>query len=325
MDLITNGLRDALGPTGAYYALAAMGLNVHFGYTGLLNFGQVAFMLVGAYGVAASVAIFQVPFLVGVLIGIALAALVALLLGIPTLRLRADYLAITTIAAGEILRLVFNSGSARDLTGGAFGIPSQFSGGRSFVTTFQNWNPIPTGEYGFGTFKFTSNRLWVLVVAWGLVALMSLLIWALMRSPWGRVLKSIREDEDAARSLGKNVFAYKMQSLVLGGVLGGLAGMMLALDQAAISPNQFLPQVTFFAYAIMILGGAATVMGPIVGSVLFWFLLSATETLLRDTGIVSGTAVGPIRIALVGVGLMALMIFRAQGILGSKREMMLDA
>ncbi len=325
MEILTNGLRDALGATGAYYALAAMGLNVHFGYTGLLNFGQVAFMLVGAYGMAASVAIFQVPFLVGVLIGLSLAALLALLLGIPTLRLRADYLAITTIAAGEILRFVMRSSSAVDVTAGSFGIPSQFSEGRSFVTTFQSWNPIPPGDYGFGTFKFSANKLWVLVVAWLLVAVMAWLIASLMRSPWGRVLKSIREDEDAARSLGKNVFAYKMQSLVLGGLLGGAAGIMLALDQAAIAPDQFLPQITFFAYAIMILGGAATVVGPILGSVLFWFLLSATDTFLRNSDLITGSNTGAVRIALVGLGLMLLMIFRPQGILGSKREMMLDA
>ncbi len=325
MDIITNGLRDALGPTAALYALAAMGLNVHFGYTGLLNFGQVGFMLVGAYGLAASVAIFQLPFLVGVLIGLSLSALLALLLGVPTLRLRADYLAITTIAAGEILRFLFRSSSAVDLTAGSFGIPSQFSDGRSFDQTFQNWNPIPPGDYGFSTFKFSASALWVLVVAWLLVAIMAFVIASLMRSPWGRVLKSIREDEDAAVSLGKNVFAYKMQSLVLGGLLGGAAGMVLAVFQAAISPDQFLPQITFFAYAIMILGGAATVIGPILGSVIFWFLLSATDTFLRNSDLVTGGSVGAVRIALVGAGLMLLMIYRPQGILGSKQEMMLDA
>ncbi len=325
MDIITNGLRDALGPTAALYALAAMGLNVHFGYTGLLNFGQVGFMLVGAYGLAASVAIFQLPFFVGVLIGFGLSAILALLLGIPTLRLRADYLAITTIAAAEILRFLVRSSSAVDLTAGSFGIPSQFSNGRSFDQTFQNWNPIPPGDYGISTFKFSASALWVLVVAWMIVAIMAFIIASLMRSPWGRVLKSIREDEDAAVSLGKNVFAYKMQSLVLGGLLGGAAGMVLALFQAAIAPDQFLPQITFFAYAIMILGGAATVIGPILGSVIFWFLLSATDTFLRNGDLITGGSVGAVRIALVGVGLMLLMIYRPQGILGSKQEMMLDA
>lgn len=328
MDLVKilgDGLRAAFGPVGAVYALAALGLNVHFGYTGLLNFGQVGFMLVGAYGVAVSVALWQLPLWIGVLVGIGLAIVLALLLGAPTLRLRADYLAITTIAAAEILRLVFNSQPATDLTGGVFGIPSQISQGRGFADSFFAMNPYPQGTYGIGIVTFSHNRLWSLTVGWLLVVLLSLLVWALMRSPWGRVIKSIREDEDAARALGKNVFSYKMQALVLGGVFGGIAGVVFALQQASVSPNNFLPQFTFFAFTVMILGGAATVWGSALGALVFWFLLSASDSFLRQAEFVSGDAVGAIRLALVGLGLMLLMIFRPQGALGSKREMMLDA
>jgi neutral amino acid transport system permease protein len=324
-EIILDGVRAAIGPVGAVYALAALGLNVHFGYTGLLNFGQVGFMLVGAYGVAIAVALWQLPLAVGLLLGLALSVVLALLLGAPTLRLRADYLAITTIAAAEILRLVFNSRPATNLTGGVFGIPSQISGGRGFADGFFRLNPFPPGTYGIGPVTYSANRLWSLLVGWTLVILLSLLVWALMRSPWGRVIKSIREDEDAARALGKNVFSYKMQSLVLGGVIGGVAGMVFALQQASVSPNNFLPQFTFFAFTVMILGGAATVWGSALGALVFWFLIAASDEFLRAAPFVSGDAVGATRLALVGLGLMLLMMFRPQGILGNKREMMLDA
>ncbi|MFA9431420.1 branched-chain amino acid ABC transporter permease [Egicoccus sp. AB-alg2] len=321
--VILDGLRTAIGPVAAVYALAAIGLNVHYGYTGLLNFGQVGFMLVGAYGMGIAVSIHAMPLSLGIALGMLAAVVLALLLGFPTLRLRADYLAICTIAAAEILRFVFRSSPMAETTGGAFGIPSQF-GGSGFTGSFVRANPIPEGSYGIGPLGFSHTRLWVMLVAWGVVALAALMVWALMRSPWGRVIKSIREDEDAARSLGKNVFAYKMQSLVLGGVFGGLAGILLVLNQGAMTPDQFLPQITFFAYTVLLLGGAATVLGPILGSVLFWFVLQSMDSLLRQTGF-GNAAIGAVRLALVGLVLILLMAFRPQGIMGNKQEMMLDA
>ena len=320
--VLSDAAIAAIGPTAALYAMAAQGLNVHFGYTGLLNFGQVGFMLVGAYGMAASISIFGLPFWLGIVVGIVASAILALLLGGPTLRLRADYLAITTIAAAEILRFLFRSGPFTSITGGVFGIPSE-PGGPGFAGALYRLNPIPQGTYGIGPIVFRHNRLWVALVGWAAVALLTLLAWALMRSPWGRVIKSIREDEDASRALGKNVFTYKMQALVLGGVMGGLSGMILALSQLAITPDAFLPQLTFYAYTILILGGSASVMGPIIGSVIFWFLVQGSDSFLRQLNV--SFDVGATRLALVGLGLMLLMIYRPQGILGSKREMMLDA
>ncbi|MEX0741175.1 MAG: branched-chain amino acid ABC transporter permease [Phycisphaeraceae bacterium] len=322
--ILASGLNSAIGPTAIVFALAAIGLNVHYGFTGLLNFGQVGFMLVGAYGMAISVSIHGMPFWAGILFGMLAAVVLALLLGFPTLRLRTDYLAISTIAAAEIIRFMARSTGAREITGGPFGIPSQV-GGAGFDQTWNAWNPFPPGRYSLGWLQFTHTRLWVVVAGWTLVALLTLLVWMLMRSPWGRVLKSIREDEDAARALGKNVFAYKMQALVLGGVIGGFAGIVLALNQAAITPDQFLPQLTFYAYAVLIMGGAATVMGPVVGAVVFWFLLSAVERALLTADVLPTATIGPARLSFVGVLLVALMVFRPQGILGSKREMVLDA
>lgn len=332
IDALVDGVRAAIGPAAIYYALAALGLNLHFGYTGLLNFGQVGFMLVGAYGMGVSVAIWQWPLWAGVLFSLLLSALLALLLGVPTLRLRADYLAITTIAAAEILRFVTRSSPATAVTAGPFGIPSQFSGGRGFADAFYepvvfgvNINPFPVDRtYDLGLFTLRGNRLWVIVVGWLLVLAVTWLLWFLMRSPWGRVIKAIREDEDAARALGKNVFAYKMQSLVLGGMMGGLAGLVLAFAQAGLTPDVFMPLVTFYAYTVLILGGVASTWGPVLGAVLFQFLITATDSLLRSGTLVEGNQVGAIRFGLVGLVLMLLTIYRPQGLTGDRQEMMID-
>jgi len=135
----------------------------------------------------------------------------------------------------------------------------------------------------------------------------------------------IREDEDAVRSLGKNVFSYKIQALILGGVLGGLAGVVFILPRS-LQPDNYGTQLTFFLYTIMLLGGAATVFGPVVGSIIFWVTLSLTDGLL-SLGIEAGvlplttTQTGPIRFIIVGVALMLLVIFRPQGIFGKKKDL----
>lgn len=324
LTILSDASRAAIGPEAAIYALAAMGLNMHFGYAGLLNFGQVGFMLVGAYGVAVTVTTFNAPLWAGVVIGIAFAIALALLLGIPTLRLRADYLAITTIAAGEILRYVYRSNFASPVTGGVYGLTR-------FADPIYGINPIPTGRYGLGELSFSDRSLWIMVISWSLVALACVFMFLIIKSPWGRVVRSIREDEDAARSLGKNVFGYRLQSLVLGGVLGAVGGMLLAVYTQAVQPDAFNPVVTFYLYTLLILGGAGRILGPVVGSVIFWFIVVCADSFLREaigTGLIpasliSSTEVGAVRFALVGAGLMLLMIYRPQGILGDRREMML--
>ncbi len=156
-----------------------------------------------------------------------------------------------------------------------------------------------------------------------------------MRSPWGRVLKGIREDEDAVRSLGKNVYAYKMQSLMIGGLIGGLAGIMSALQHSAINPSFFATDTTFFAYTVLLVGGAARVLGPVVGTIIFWFLLSFLDLFfgaatsgvdpLIPEWIMNSNQASLMRFIFMGLALMLLMIFRPQGIFGDRRELALDA
>ncbi|GAA3268203.1 branched-chain amino acid ABC transporter permease [Dactylosporangium vinaceum] len=325
--IFSVSLESIIGSTTIAYALAAIGLNVHFGYTGLLNFGQSAFLGVGAYGIAITVATFGLPFFLGVGIGLAAAVLLALLLGIPTLRLRADYLAIVTIAAAEIIRLFYRATDLRKWTGASDGL-------QGFSQDFYDLSPFQ-GSRGVNIadiITFTDRELWVLLVGWVLVALSCLVVWLLMKSPWGRVLKAIREDEDAVRSLGKSVFSYKMQSLVLGGVIGCLGGFVFALDRAAVQPDTWGTEFTFFAYTIVILGGAARVFGPVVGASIFWVLLVFIDSTLSEainnkvipTWLITVNQAGSVRYILVGIGLILLLIYRPQGIFGDKREVMLD-
>jgi neutral amino acid transport system permease protein len=327
VDAITGGLQAALGYQAIFFILLAIGLNVHFGYTGLLNMGQTAFALLGAFGIAVSVVRWGLPFWVGILIGLAASVVLALLLGIPTLRLRADYLAIVTIAVAEIMRLVFRSVGATAVTGGTRGL-SGFNAG------FVALAPWAGGrQYDILGTRWSGAQLWLALVGWLLVLLMSLLVWALMRSPWGRVVKAIREDEDAARSLGKNVFSYKMQALVLGGVIGMFGGTVYALGLGSVNPDQYQNGNTFLAYTALILGGAARTWGPVVGGALLLFLVQFADTALKaliSNGIIpdtllSQTDVAQLRFVLIGVGLMALLVFRPQGIFGDRREVMLDA
>ncbi len=324
--IIRFSISACIGPDAIIYALAAIGLNVHFGYTGLLNFGQAGFMAIGAYGMGVAVVFFKTSFWLGIGAGVLTAVVLALILGIPTLRLRADYLAIVTIAASEIIRLTVRSVYFAPETGGSYGL-------QNFANSFYKLDPFHAQNYQWGPFRYSGRDLWVVVVGWSVVALVTLVVFLLMRSPWGRVLRAIREDEDAARSLGKNVYGYKMQSLVLGGVIGAMAGMVFGIAAQSIQPESYLPAITFFGYAVLILGGTARVFGPIAGSIVFWLIIAFAESTLRGasaagyvpTAIMNGNQVGQVRFMIVGLGLMLLMIFRPQGFFGNRNEIALDA
>ena len=313
-----NSLAYLFSPVTIAYALAATGLAVHFGYAGLLNFGMAAFMAVGAYGYAIPVLSFGLPWWLGMLIGLLAGAVFALVLGIPTLRLRADYLAIATIATAEVVRLLFLTELFAKYTNSSGGLTGYHGG-------FRDINPFPPGTYGFGPWTYSATDLWNRVFGLILLVLAILLVWALMRSPWGRVLKGIREDEDAVRSLGKNVFAYKMQSLVIGGVIGAAGGIVFVLPSAVV-PGSYSTSLTFFLWTVLLLGGAATVFGPTLGALLFWVLFAFLGNLLpqmANAGFLpmSSSQAEIVRWILAGVVLMLIVVFRPQGILGDKREM----
>jgi neutral amino acid transport system permease protein len=315
-------LRESISAQTAAVAIAVIGLNIHFGYTGLLNMGQAGFMMLGAYGF--SIAIWHgLPMVVGILMGMLAAFVFALILGVPTLKLRGDYLAIVTISAAEILRYIGRLARLEDFSGAAQGIP-----GSQYREPFTALSFFGSGTFDAGgwlpTLQNTGvNGWWVRFVAWLLVAVCCLIVFLLVRSPWGRLLRGIREDEDAIRSLGKNVFAIKMQALIIGGLFGALGGMIYILP-ASMQPDAMGRSLTFFCWTALLLGGAATVFGPVIGSVLFFALrifIQGTSDAIVPNSVMNTTQTAQFAWICVGVALMLLVIFRPQGLLGDKREL----
>jgi len=319
LQILSNTLGQILSPTTIGFALAATGLALHFGFTGLLNMGVAGFMAVGAYGFAISILTFGVPWPIAILIGLAAAAVFALILGIPTLRLRGDYLAIVTIAAAEVVRLLLLSSAFKPVTGSADGLSG-------FHDAFRAANPLPKGRYGWGPWVNSSDEWWVIILGVITIVIAVLLVWSLIRSPWGRVIKGIREDEDAVRSLGKNVFSFKMQALVIGGVITASGGIITAMG-TNVNPNVYVTSQTFFIWTALLLGGAATIFGPVLGAVLFWVVRAFLSNLLPalvQIGVLpflTREQSQMLVFVLVGVALMLLVIFRPQGILGNKKEL----
>jgi neutral amino acid transport system permease protein len=366
----------------AIYAIFSLGLNLQWGFTGLINFGHVAFMTVGAYATVL-LSVQGVPLILAVLIGASLAALLGLLIGFSTLRLREDYLAIVTIGVSEVLRLI--ALNEEWLTKGAFGIqrfelplenfrPTLFSklmmiallSGITAIAYrqlwqwvqqrsekisglpwFRDWALLLTGIcavlglrlYGVcavSLYNFSDNppRNGLMLVS---VVVLALVFWRLewlVRSPWGRVLKAIREDEEVAKALGKNVFWYKLQSLMLGGFIAGIAGSLFAWQLTTVYPDNFQPILTFNAWTVVVLGGAGNNVGTILGAVIFWAyftitrylpnLLASLHSLIPVIpSTVDEARLGAFRIMLIGLILIVLMMARPQGILGKKEELTL--
>jgi neutral amino acid transport system permease protein len=323
LSVLSAAGNELFAPTTAAFALAAIGLNFHFGMTGLLNMGHAGFMLLGMYGYAITIREGG-SMVLGIIVAMLAAVVFGALLGWPTLKLRGDYLAIVTIAASEFVRFMGRSQALKDITGGSTGIR-----GNDFKKPFEALSPFPDRMIEIGPWKLhgsQSTSWWLVVVSWIVVGLFVLLFWRLSRSPWGRVLKGIREDEDAVRSLGKNVYAYKRQALILGGVVGALGGVLWSFANA-VQPDSMGRPTTFWIWTLLLLGGAATIWGPVVGSILFWVALVTVRNLAAwwiPEDLMTATEREPFSLILVGVTLMCLVVFRPQGLLGNRRELVIN-
>ena len=310
------GFWIGVGALAGIYTIFALGLQLNVGYTGIINFGQVGFMALGAY----SMAIFTTggpegDGLLSFWLALPLSVLVTigfgLVIGLPSLRLRADYFAIATITAAEALR--FAAQNARSLTGGNQGLLGFDDSWASVSETIEGW----LESLGWSN---PDSLAPLLIVVWITALAAAALLTVLQRTPWGRVLRAIREDEDAARALGKNAFAYKLQSLSIAATLGAISGWFLALNLNFINPDEFEPLVTFLGYAVLILGGLASYWGVAVGAIIFWTLLEGLRFIdlpLDDVQIAA------LRFVIVGLALILLMAFRPQGVLGKREEMVL--
>ena len=302
------------------YTILALGLQLQFGFAGLLNFGQVAFMAIGAYTMAILVVKEGWSMWLAAPLGVVAAGVGGALLGLTTLRLRADYFAIVTIAFSEIIRYVATN--ENDLTGGSqgtialgkVGTASQYNGQwASFQTRVQH------------ALGFSSSDATMLVLVWGVAIVLLTLTWLAVRTPWGRVLRSIRDDEDAAASLGKNVVAYKLQALALGAALGGIAGLFYAWEFSFFSPTDFEPLLTFFAWMILLLGGVGRVFAVPVGALVFGLIFAGTRFLnFAPFSWFASDERAYLRLIIIGAIILLLVVLRPQGLLGKKREMVLE-
>jgi branched-chain amino acid transport system permease protein len=312
------GFWTGVGVLAGTYALAALGLQLNVGFTGIVNFGQAGFMAVGAYAMAILVLDAGLSFWVAMPVAMLIAMAFGLLVGLPSLRLRADYLAIATIALAEMVRLVAQN--ARSLTGGNQGL---FCNDDNTACYDDTWLDFSDGveEWLEGLGWSNPETLFPLLLAvWLLVALVTVGLNLIQRTPWGRVLRAVREDEDAAKALGKNAFAYKLQSLAISAAIAAIAGFVLAINLATIHPIDFEPLVTFLAYGVLVLGGLANYWGVAIGSLILWTIFEGT----READILaSGTDEAALRFLIAGALLIALMAFRPQGIFGKRQEMVL--
>ena len=221
------------------YTIFALGIQLEFGVAGLMNFGQVAFMAVAAYTMAILTVRFEVPMVVAALAGVLMAVGLGVLLGIPTLRLRSDYLAMATIAAGEIVRYL--AVNLQGITGGPVGTVNLLGPGK-LASYNDEWlgfqDSIREALAGVVGSEAATRDLAMLVVVWPVALLLVGLVTLLVRAPWGRVLRALREDEEATTALGKNVYAMKMQALLIGSALGGIAGIFLAWQLVRLQPGR---------------------------------------------------------------------------------------
>jgi branched-chain amino acid transport system permease protein len=308
------------------YTIFALGLYLQYALAGLPNFGHVAFAALAAYTMAILIIHLNVPMAAAALAGLLVAVLFSLLLGIPSLRLRADYLAIATVAGGEIVRyLALNM---QGLTGGPIGSIGML-GPSQLAQYNQSWDamlrPIVDALERIPVLAPAASRDFaMLLIVWAVALVLLLVFWLMVRSPWGRMMRAIREDEDAAAAVGKNVFRAKLQVLILGALLGGLAGLLFAWQIGIITPDDYQPTITFYAYLILILGGTTRIWAIPVGALLFGLLYSGTRFLnVYPLSLFDSGDRAYLRLILVGLLLILLMAIRPQGLLGNRRELLL--
>ena len=300
-----------VGVLAATYGIFSLGLQLNVGTTGITNFGQAGFMAIGAYTMGILVVKEGWSWWWAMPAAIAASMVAATLVGLPSLRLRADYFAITTLAFSEIVRYLTDN--TRSLTNGSQGLLGYSGDWVTLSVRLGGW----LNDHGI---HVTSFLFPLLLVSWALFIVLTLLVAAVVRTPWGRVLRAIREDEDAARALGKNTLAYKLQSLALSAALAAIAGFVLALNLTLLVPDEFDPVFTIFGFVIVILGGFGSYFGVLVGSVVLMTLLEGTRYVELP---LAADKVAAIRFIIVGAVLILLMAFRPQGIFGKKQEMLL--
>jgi branched-chain amino acid transport system permease protein len=271
------------------YIILSVSLNLIVGFTGILNIGHAAFFGIGAY-TSALLMLSGFPFIMGFLGGAIVAAFFGLLIGIPSLRLRGDYLAIATLGFGEIIRSLMKNWTS--LTRGPLGLPG-----------------IPKASF---IIPFNTPLTFLILAA--IVALITIAIVSKMvNSPFGRVLRSIREDEIAAQALGKNTSNYKLTALIIGAGFAGIAGSLYAHYITFIDPSTFTLTETILMLCMVVLGGMASIQGSIIGAIIIILIPEPLRFIHMPSHIIAAT-----RQMIYAALLIVLMLYRPQGIIGEK-------
>ena len=265
--------------------------NLIIGYTGMVHLGHVAFMAIGAYTSAILTTAYGTPFWFGLLSGIILAALAGLLLGIPTVRFRDDYLVAATLGMGEIIKIILIN--ERQFTGGSTGIPAI----------------APPDFFGL----VLKNNFYLFIFTLVITALIMLFVWRLTHSPFGKTLEAVREDETAAKSLGKNTNLIRLQILIIGAGIAGLSGVLYAHTTQFIDPNVFDVHRMIFVLLQVVFGGSGTFWGPVVGTVTLFTVFETMRFLPLPPHIM-----GPMRWIIYSLILILIIIFKPTGIMGKK-------
>jgi len=287
----------AVGIVALIYMLLAIGLNLQYGYTGLINFGVVAFFAIGAYA-SALLTLQGWPLLPAFVVAMLAAAAVAYPIGLLSLRLSDDYLAVVTLGFSEVVRLVIQQ--EEWLTHGVQGLPG-------IPRLFQS--------LGIGNLAEPATLAALALCNAAAIALMLHLV----RSPYGRLIQAIRDDEVAVEAIGKDPRRLKVQVFMLGSGLAGLAGAFYAHFITYLSPDQFLPLVTFYVWIAMIIGGTGRTTGAVAGSLILMVFLEGSRFARDWIPGVSEVQMASVRLALVGLALMLFTVYRPQGIMGPRQ------
>ncbi|TET07531.1 branched-chain amino acid ABC transporter permease [Candidatus Aerophobetes bacterium] len=279
------------------YAILSLSLNFQYGFAGLVNFGHVAFFCIGAY--ASSLLVMGgVPLLAGVLGAMIFAGVFGFLISIPTAGLKEDYWAIVTIAAAEIVRLFFLNEAW--LAEGAFGIRGI---------------PQPLRAL-FSTSTYPAFYLGMVLIFLGITYFALRL---LTRSPFGRVLKAMREGDDLPRAFGKNVLRFRMKSMAIGAAFAGLAGSLFAHYITFICPWNFMPIETFIIWAMVVVGGQGNHLGAIAGAAIIQVFYVSTR-FVKDYIPIEAELLASLRMVIIGLLVVLFMIFRRKGLLEEKKR-----
>ncbi len=299
-----------VGIVAGVYSIFTLGLQVNVGFTGILNFGQAGFMAIGAYSMALLILKAHWSPWAALPAATAIAMAAGLVVGIPALRLPADYLAMATIGGAQIVQI-----TAQNATG--------FTGGNEGLLGYDaTWQQVQTWALGKLSAVGLGEQyeLPLFLLTWLVFLVLLVVLRTLQHTPWGRVLRAIREDEDAAAALGKNVYAYKLQSLAAAAALGAIAGYLLALNVTLVYPQSFSADFTFIGFAILVLGGLASYVGVALGSLLLWVVLEGLRFVELPF---AADKVAALRLLVVGLVLIGVMVLRPQGILGKREEMVI--